>query len=112
MAATVKADVARAFIDDVFRAQGLPPGDPTRIAQQAAAVQAQAAAAPNNQAVQDQLQTATQQLAAKNDLLQQIATVYQNEHFLRDILSDADGLSIHRFQMVVWTLVLSFIFAK
>jgi LDH2 family malate/lactate/ureidoglycolate dehydrogenase len=33
MAATVRADVARAFIDDVFRAQGLPPGDATRIAE-------------------------------------------------------------------------------
>jgi LDH2 family malate/lactate/ureidoglycolate dehydrogenase len=33
MAATVQADVARAFIDDVFRAQGLPAGDATRIAE-------------------------------------------------------------------------------
>jgi LDH2 family malate/lactate/ureidoglycolate dehydrogenase len=33
MAATVRADVARAFIDDVFRAQGLPAADATRIAE-------------------------------------------------------------------------------
>src|SRR5438876_613085 len=33
MAATVQADVARAFIDEVFRAQGLPAGDATRIAE-------------------------------------------------------------------------------
>jgi hypothetical protein len=81
-------------------------------AQQVAAVQAQADAAPGNAALQGQLQTANQQLAAKTDLLQRIATSDRNEHFLRDILSDADGLSIHRFQMVSWTLVLSFIFAK
>ena len=36
----------------------------------------------------------------------------KNEHFLTDILSDAEGISIHRFQMVVWTLVLTVIFAK
>src|SRR5690349_21603148 len=33
MAATVQADVARAFIADVFRAQGLPAGDASRIAE-------------------------------------------------------------------------------
>src|SRR5438105_11283974 len=33
MAATVQADVARAFIDEVFRAQGLPAGDATRVAE-------------------------------------------------------------------------------
>ena len=33
MPAAVQADVARAFIDEVFRAQGLPAGDATRIAE-------------------------------------------------------------------------------
>src|ERR1051325_4610693 len=33
MAATVQAEIARAFIDDVFRAQGLPAADATRIAE-------------------------------------------------------------------------------
>src|ERR1700754_5190722 len=33
MPATVQADVARAFIADVFRAQGLPPADAARIAE-------------------------------------------------------------------------------
>jgi hypothetical protein len=32
--------------------------------------------------------------------------------FLRDILSDANGVSFHHFQMAGWTLVLSFIFVK
>jgi hypothetical protein len=35
----------------------------------------------------------------------------QSEHFIRDILSDADGVNFHRFQMVAWTLVLSIVFA-
>jgi hypothetical protein len=29
-----------------------------------------------------------------------------NENFLTDILSDEDGLSFHRFQIFVWSLVL------
>jgi hypothetical protein len=36
----------------------------------------------------------------------------QNEQFLTDILSDANGVSFHRFQMAAWTLVLSIIFIK
>ena len=34
-----------------------------------------------------------------------------SEGFFNDILSDATGQSFHRFQMVIWTLVLSVIFA-
>jgi hypothetical protein len=34
----------------------------------------------------------------------------QSLNFLQDIVSDADGVSFHRFQMVAWTAVLSFIF--
>jgi uncharacterized membrane protein YeiH len=33
-----------------------------------------------------------------------------SEGFLRDILSDSAGVSLHRFQMFVWTLVLGVIF--
>ena len=36
----------------------------------------------------------------------------QSESFLTDILSDANGVSFHRFQMAAWTLVLSIIFIK
>ena len=32
--------------------------------------------------------------------------------FLNDVLTDADGISIHRFQMFVWTAVLGVIFVK
>ena len=35
----------------------------------------------------------------------------KSEGFLRDILTDASGVSLHRFQIVVWTIVLGFIFA-
>lgn len=33
-----------------------------------------------------------------------------SEGFMRDLLTDANGVSFHRFQMLVWTIVLSFIF--
>jgi hypothetical protein len=33
-----------------------------------------------------------------------------SEHFLRDILSDVNGVSFHRFQMMAWSLVLGVIF--
>jgi hypothetical protein len=32
--------------------------------------------------------------------------------FLRDILSDAQGVNFHRFQIVAWTVVLAFVFGK
>jgi hypothetical protein len=34
----------------------------------------------------------------------------ESEHFLQDILSDANGVSFHRFQMLAWTVVLGIIF--
>src|SRR5207245_8054423 len=47
---------------------------------------------------------------AKSALLKDLHK--RTEGFLNDILSDADGISIHRFQMVAWTLVLTFIFVR
>lgn len=35
-----------------------------------------------------------------------------SEGFLRDILSGSDGISFHRFQMFVWTIVLGLIFCS
>lgn len=35
----------------------------------------------------------------------------KSEGFLNDILADADGISLHRFQIAVWTIVRGFIFA-
>lgn len=34
----------------------------------------------------------------------------ESQGFLKDILTDATGVSFHRFQMAVWTIVLGFIF--
>ena len=61
------------------------------------------------------------ELAEKNARLSQInSSITQqslsiapmkSEGFLRDILTDASGVSLHRFQIVVWTIVLGFIFA-
>ena len=34
----------------------------------------------------------------------------ESRGFLRDVLSDERGISIHRFQLFVWTLVLGVIF--
>lgn len=34
----------------------------------------------------------------------------QSKGFLMDILSDVNGIALHRFQIVVWTIVLGFIF--
>jgi hypothetical protein len=36
----------------------------------------------------------------------------QSESFFKDIVSDANGVSFHRFQMVAWTIVLAIIFGK
>src|SRR5438128_493588 len=37
-------------------------------------------------------------------------TTEKSEGFLRDVLSDPTGISIHRFQMFAWTLILGVIF--
>ena len=33
-------------------------------------------------------------------------------NFIQDLVSDVNGVSFHRFQMLAWTAVLSFIFLK
>lgn len=38
--------------------------------------------------------------------------VGESEGFITDILSDANGINFHRFQMAVWTVVLGIIFIK
>ncbi len=39
-----------------------------------------------------------------------VVPVKTSRGFVHDVLSDADGISLHRFQMFVWTLVLGIIF--
>lgn len=36
----------------------------------------------------------------------------QSVNFIQDLVSDVNGVSFHRFQMLAWTAVLSFIFLK
>jgi hypothetical protein len=57
------------------------------------------------------------QLLEKKGEIDRSASAYlkllgENEHFLTDILSDANGVSFHRFQMAAWTFVLGLIFVK
>jgi hypothetical protein len=56
-------------------------------------------------------------LARKQEERAQKLSAYQklvrnSEGFLTDILSDANGISFHRFQIFAWTVVLSIIFIK
>jgi hypothetical protein len=39
-------------------------------------------------------------------------TEVKSEGFWKDILSDANSVNIHRFQMVLWTVILGFIFVQ
>lgn len=67
----------------------------------------------NRQTLKGQIAEKKEQIAA---LKGQIADVYHSlqhpvsEGFLRDILTDNNGISFHRFQILVWTLVLVAIF--
>ncbi len=66
------------------------------------------------QTLKGQIADQKSQLAS---LKEQIDNVYSNlqepvsEGFLRDILTDSNGISFHRFQIVMWTLVLVVIFS-
>ena len=55
------------------------------------------------------LATKNAELATKKSQLNKLNNVSENP--LRDILSDANGVSFHRFQMMAWSLVLGVIFA-
>ena len=37
-------------------------------------------------------------------------SAHNSEGFLKDILSDGSGVSVHRFQMFAWTVVLALVF--
>lgn len=53
------------------------------------------------------------QLAQVNKEIQDLTaamTPQQSEGFWNDILTDADGISLHRFQIAIWTIVLVSIF--
>ena len=73
-----------------------------RVDQEIQTLQAAAVAAPLDQSSQ-------QVLDAKKSQLQKLRGC--NEQFFIDILSDANGISFHRFQIAVWTFVLGLVFA-
>jgi hypothetical protein len=54
--------------------------------------------------------TGTRQLSFKIDELKQKLAPASSTNILRDILSDDDGVSFHRFQIFAWTIALTCIF--
>jgi len=64
----------------------------------------------------DELRSQRAALAAGTDTTEIDAKIKEKTpasvHFMTDVLTDADGISLHRFQMFVWTLVLGVIFIK
>jgi hypothetical protein len=62
------------------------------------------------------LKLTTQLAQAQQDKTQKLSAYRKlqrtSEGFLKDILSDANGISFHRFQIFAWTFVLSIIFIK
>jgi hypothetical protein len=69
----------------------------------------QAPAATTDMATQVAQQVEMSRLQQRADDMQG-ALKGASRGFRRDLLWDGDGLSLHRFQIVVWTLVLGFIF--
>jgi hypothetical protein len=52
-------------------------------------------------------------LAEREEKLSQLHKLKnESEYFLQDILSDINGVNFHRFQMLVWTVVLGIIFVS
>jgi len=76
---------------------------------QATAAAIAAAAGPANPATVVASQAVTVQQQAVAQLNDRTLADY-NENFLTDILSDENGVSFHRFQIVAWSLVLGVIF--
>ncbi|MEY2577109.1 MAG: hypothetical protein QOF80_2596 [Verrucomicrobiota bacterium] len=71
------------------------------------------AVAPHTEAQKQELDFKTTQITQANTQLNQMMLPPDeatSQGFLTDIMSDENGISIHRFQMVVWTVVLTLIF--
>lgn len=50
------------------------------------------------------------QVTQKIEQLSAATSGVASENFVKDIMTDATGISLHRFQIVVWTLVLGLVF--
>jgi len=66
------------------------------------------AADANDAAAQATLASAREEKMQRESQLKKLKN--QAENFLMDILSDANGVSFHRFQIAAWTIVLGIIF--
>jgi hypothetical protein len=115
------------LIESTGGSAGLSQAATDRLALQAAqqnALQTEATAqnavnaAPADPVAQKQLGDAQAALAlvegkllAVNNQINGLVALPQTRHFFRDILSDSNGtIGLHRFQIVVWTIVLGIIF--
>jgi hypothetical protein len=75
------------------------------------AANAQLLASPNDPLRQAALAKAQGDLLQRQQELDSSFVPFQpSEGFLHDVLSDSEGLNIHRFQAAIWTLVLGVIF--
>ncbi len=72
-------------------------------------VKAEAVLNPNDPATAQDAAVKKTELAAKLSQLRKARN--ESESFILDILSDANGVNFHRFQMLAWTVVLGIIFA-
>jgi uncharacterized coiled-coil protein SlyX len=89
--------------------------------QEGATLEARLAQLPAERAAQpDKLTDLNKEEADKTARLEQVnkeldaltkqAVPQKSEGFFTDLLSDAEGISLHRFQMAIWTVVLGIIF--
>jgi len=69
---------------------------------------------PTGSAEAAELQTKTARLSEISDQLGKLptTTTIPTSHGISDIVSDGGGISFSRFQMIIWTLVLGFVFIK
>jgi len=68
---------------------------------------------PNRTELEAKLTTRLQRQQAAEGELTKARTALnplESQQFFKDILSDANGITFHRFQLAVWTVVLGFIF--
>jgi hypothetical protein len=75
-----------------------------------AAADAAAAAIPPSPVLDAAAAAAKAAVAAQAAIVNQLAPKVASKNFFDDILTDVSGISLHRFQNVVWTLVLGVIF--
>jgi hypothetical protein len=63
---------------------------------------------PDNVDAAQAMAAKTEEIETKKSQLRKLRN--ESESFLQDVLSDTNGVSFHRFQMLAWTIVLGIIF--